>query len=176
MTPRTVLAIDQGTSGTKADRPRLRRRRAGVAEVPVRPRCRTRRVGRGRPAALLDSVLEAGRRALAAGARPVEAVSLANQGETVLAWDRTTGTPLSAAIVWQDRRAESWSPNWPAHASWSAARTGLVLDPYFSAPKMAWLRRNVTTDGVVTHLRQLADPPARAVRSSPTPAPPAGHC
>ena len=82
---------------------------------------------------------------------PIAAVALANQGETVLAWDRATGRPLSAAVVWQDRRAEAVCE---AERQDSAARvaelTGLVLDPYFSAPKMRWLRDQVTTDGVVT--------------------------
>jgi glycerol kinase len=68
----------------------------------------------------------------------------------VLAWDRATGRPLSAAVVWQDRRAESLCARRADAAGRVAELTGLVLDPYFSAPKMAWLRENVTTDGVVT--------------------------
>ena len=87
---------------------------------------------------------------MAAAGVAIEAVALANQGETVLAWDPDSGTPLSPAIVWQDRRAESICVELAAHADEIAARTGLVLDPYFSAPKMAWLRRNITTEGVVT--------------------------
>ncbi|MBI0385082.1 carbohydrate kinase, partial [Streptomyces albiflaviniger] len=102
------------------------------------------------PHELLDSVLEAGRRAVSAAGRPIDCVALANQGETVLAWDPRTGAPLSQAIVWQDRRAESVCRELTAHAARIAQRTGLVLDPYFSAPKMAWLRRNVTREGVVT--------------------------
>lgn len=52
-------------------------------------------------------------------------------------------------VVWQDRRAEILCLNLSDHEM-VAARTGLVLDPYFSTPKMAWLRRNVETGGVVT--------------------------
>ena len=88
--------------------------------------------------------------AVAEAGRPIDAVSLANQGETVLAWDPDTGRPLSAAIVWQDRRAEALCTELRDHRDEIARRTGLVLDPYFSAPKMAWLRRNVETAGVVT--------------------------
>jgi glycerol kinase len=102
------------------------------------------------PEALLTSVLTAGHRALAAAGRPVDAVALANQGETVLAWDPSTGRPLSPAIVWQDRRAESVCAELADHRELVAARTGLVLDPYFTAPKLAWLRRNVTRAGVAT--------------------------
>ncbi len=85
----------------------------------------------------------------AAGVR-IDAVGLANQGETVLAWDEATGEPLSPAIVWQDNRAQDVCDRLVDSGSLIAARTGLVLDPYFSAPKMTWLRDNVTRDGVVT--------------------------
>jgi len=146
----TVLAIDQGTSGTKAIVVDPADGLVGLAEVPVHPRYL---VGGGveqDPAELLESVLSAGRSAVAQAGRPIEAVSLANQGETVLAWDPGTGRPLTQAIVWQDRRAESLCAELAGHAEMIAARTGLVLDPYFSAPKMSWLRRNVESAGVVT--------------------------
>jgi glycerol kinase len=68
----------------------------------------------------------------------------------VLAWDRATGEPLSAAVVWQDRRSAEVCEDLSDQADEVAKLTGLVLDPYFSAPKMAWLRRHITTDGVVT--------------------------
>ena len=146
----TVLAIDQGTSGTKAVVVDPDHGVVGLAEVPVHPRY----LGGGGveqdPDELLESVLSAGRAALAEAGRPIAAVSLANQGETVLAWDPDTGRPLTAAIVWQDRRAEALCAALGPHADDVAARTGLVLDPYFSAPKMAWLRRNVERGGVVT--------------------------
>lgn len=160
----TVLAIDQGTSGTKAivvdpdsDRPGGV---CGLAEVPVHPRYLDGGGVEQSPAELLESVLAAGRAAVASAGRPIDAVSLANQGETVLAWDPATGQPLTEAIVWQDRRAESLCAALAEHAEMIATATGLVLDPYFSAPKMAWLRRNVETGGVVTTsdtwlLRQL---------------------
>lgn len=121
-----------------------------VAEAPLTPRYRARGAVEQDPEALLESVLQAGREALARAGRPVAAVALANQGETVLAWDRTTGRPLSTAIVWQDRRAADVCSELAPHGEMIAARTGLMLDPYFAAPKMAWLRRHVTTDGVVT--------------------------
>ncbi|BBY26034.1 FGGY family carbohydrate kinase [Mycolicibacterium sediminis] len=146
----TVLAIDQGTSGTKAIVVDPEQGVCGVAEVPVHPRYLEGGGVEQDPNELLDSVLDAGRAAVAQAGRPIDAVSLANQGETVLAWDPATGRPLTQAIVWQDRRAESICAELSGHAAELASRTGLVLDPYFSAPKMAWLRRNVERDGVVT--------------------------
>ena len=146
----TVLAIDQGTSGTKAvvvgdDGDVL-----AIAEAPVRPQYLPGGGVEHDPAALLDSVLDTGRRAVADSGASIEAISIANQGETVLAWDPATGRPLSQAVVWQDRRAEALCDKRIHIADMLAQRSGLVLDPYFSAPKMAWLRENVTTDGVVT--------------------------
>lgn len=146
----TVLAIDQGTSGTKAVVVDPLAGIVGVAEVPVRPRYLDGGGVEQDPDEMWDSVLTAGRAALARAGRPVAAVALANQGETVLAWDRRTGRPLSAAIVWQDRRAQHLCAELAGDADLLAARTGLVLDSYFSAPKMAWLRRTGITGGVVT--------------------------
>jgi glycerol kinase len=146
----TVLAIDQGTSGTKAIVVDPEEGVVGLAEVPVRPRYLNGGGVEQDPGELLESVLGAGRAAVAQAGRLIDAVSLANQGETVLAWDPATGRALTAAIVWQDRRAEHLCATLAEHGAMLAARTGLVLDPYFSAPKMAWLRRNVETGGVVT--------------------------
>lgn len=145
----TVLAIDQGTSGTKAvvvgDGPIL-----GLAEVPIRPRYLAGGAVEQDPQELLGSVLEAGRAAMAQAGVRVDVVTLANQGESVLAWDPRTGEPLTPIIVWQDRRAEEVCDGLRSHADEIGARTGLVLDPYFSAPKQAWIRRRLTTEGVVT--------------------------
>lgn len=146
----TVLAIDQGTSGTKAIVVDDEDGVVGLAEVPVHPRYLNGGGVEQDPQELLDSVVAAGREAIGQANRPIDAVSLANQGETVLAWDPDTGQPLTKALVWQDRRAESVCAPLERHRDEFAARTGLVLDPYFSAPKMAWLRRNVETRGVVT--------------------------
>jgi glycerol kinase len=145
-----VLAIDQGTSGTKAIVVDEVGSVLSLAEVSLHPRYLDGGGVEQDPEALFDSVVTAGRRALADAGVPVAAVALANQGETVLAWDRATGRPLSPAIVWQDRRAEAVCDARRTSADRVAELTGLVLDPYFSAPKMRWLRDNVTTDGVVT--------------------------
>lgn len=146
----TVLAIDQGTSGTKAVVVSPDNTVLGVAEQPIRPHYLPGGAVEQDPHELMDSVLTAGRTAIdQAGVHP-DIVTLANQGETVLVWDPDTGAPLSNLIVWQDRRAEEQCRELAASATSIASRTGLVLDPYFSAPKQAWLRRHVTRYGVVT--------------------------
>ncbi|MEU5404143.1 FGGY family carbohydrate kinase [Streptomyces sp. NPDC005963] len=145
-----VLAVDQGTSGTKALVICPERGVIGTGTVAVYPRYGPGDRVEVDPMALLDSVVEAGRRALAEAGEPVAAVGLANQGETVLAWDRSSGTPLTEAIVWQDRRAESICAELSPRADELTRLTGLPLDPYFAAPKMAWVRREQTREGVVT--------------------------
>ncbi|MGC0362907.1 glycerol kinase [Rhodococcus sp. 27YEA15] len=146
----TVLAIDQGTSGTKAVVLDPEDGIVGVAEIPIHPHYLPGGGVEQDPQELLESILHVGRAALDQAGRPVQAVALANQGETVLAWDPDTGRPLTSALVWQDRRAESVCAELGEHRQAFAARTGLVLDSYFSAPKMAWIRRNLETGGVVT--------------------------
>jgi glycerol kinase len=73
------------------------------------------------------------------------AIGIAVQRETVVVWDRTTGRPIHRAIVWQDRRTADQCRTMAADAAAVAlvARTGLLLDPYFSATKLAWLLDHV---------------------------------
>src|SRR6185312_14589914 len=79
--------------------------------------------------------------------RPGElvAVGITNQRETVCVWDPATGEPLHRAIVWQDRRTAARCEELRAagHEALVRERTGLVLDPYFSATKIEWLLDNV---------------------------------
>ena len=73
----------------------------------------------------------------------VAAIGIANQRETVVAWDRQTGQPHGKAIVWQDRRTAAHCDQLQAdgHLELVRSRTGLVLDPYFSGTKFAWMLR-----------------------------------
>ncbi len=75
----------------------------------------------------------------------LEAVGITNQRETVCVWDPESGKPLHRAIVWQDRRTAARCDELreAGHEPLIRERTGLVLDPYFSATKIEWLLRNV---------------------------------
>jgi glycerol kinase len=145
-----ILAIDQGTSATKALLVGPGQQVLGVGQVPVGVRAVGPDGVEADPEDLYQSVIAAGEEALAAARAPADAIALANQGETVLAWDRRTGRPLTPAIVWQDRRSVPVCQRLAGSAPRLAQITGLPLDPYFAAPKMTWLRENLTTDGVVT--------------------------
>ena len=72
-------------------------------------------------------------------------IGITNQRETVIIWDRETGRPIHRAIVWQDRRTAELCDNLKKQNNEQTVteKTGLVLDPYFSAPKITWILDNV---------------------------------
>jgi glycerol kinase len=78
-------------------------------------------------------------------AQQIAAIGITNQRETTLLWDRSTGKPIYNAIVWQDRRTAEYCNGLKDQGleSMVSAKTGLLLDPYFSATKVAWLLDNV---------------------------------
>ncbi len=145
-----ILAIDQGTSATKAVVLSDDDEFLSEVSVPLNPVM----AGDGRveqdPEELWRSVWQSGREAIAKASVPVDAVGLANQGETVVRWNPRDGQAFGAALSWQDRRASVVCERLACHGSSLAAITGLPLDPYFSAPKMAWLKSHYGGEGVVT--------------------------
>jgi glycerol kinase len=145
-----ILAIDQGTSATKAILVGPGPQVLGTGEAPVRVRAVGPDGVETDPEELFESVIAAGTQALAQARAGADAVALANQGETVLAWDRRTGRPLSPAIVWQDRRSAGVCQRLAGSADRLADVTGLHLDPYFAAPKMTWLAETLDPGGVIT--------------------------
>ena len=139
-----ILALDQGTTGSTAlvihqDGRVLGR---GYREIPQH----YPEPGwvEHDPEDLFLATLAAGREAVrAAGEMPV-GIGITNQRETVVLWERATLRPVHRAIVWQDRRTTARCEALRAEGreSWIRARTGLVLDPYFSATKLELLLRN----------------------------------
>ncbi len=145
-----VLAVDQGTSGTEALVACPERGVIGSGAAPVRPRHGSGGAVEVDPVEPLDPVLVAGNRAMAQADEPVSAVGPANRGETVLARDPDTGRPLTDAIVGQDRRPAPICSELEACDGELRHLTGLPPAPYFAAPKMAWISRELTREGVVT--------------------------
>ena len=101
------------------------------------------------PADIWRTSLSTAKAALAkAGVAAPEAIGITNQRETTIIWDRETGAPVYNAIVWQDRRTDATCQalREAGHEAMITDKTGLLLDPYFSASKIAWILNNV--DGV----------------------------
>jgi glycerol kinase len=146
--PDFILAIDQGTTSTRA----IAFNEALVPVASAQQEFAQLYPGPGwvehDPEAIWLSVLATARdvvQQLPNHGGKIAALGIANQRETVVLWDRATGRPLHNAIVWQDRRtAETCaSLRRDGHEPAIAARTGLLLDPYFSATKILWLLDNV---------------------------------
>jgi glycerol kinase len=143
-----ILAIDQGTTGTKCvvfdeQAQPLGRAYRELAQHFPRPgwvEHDAQEIWRVTQAVAAEALADAGVRA-----GELVAVGIANQRETVCVWDPATGEPLHRAIVWQDRRtaARCEELREAGHERLVRERTGLVLDPYFSGTKIEWLLRNV---------------------------------
>jgi glycerol kinase len=145
-----TLAIDQGTSGTKAVVLAADGRVLASAYRSVHPRYGGGGTVEVDPLAVWNSVVESGREAIAAAGVRVDRAGLANQGETVLVWDPVSGAPLSPTLVWQDHRARTVCERLAPAAPRLCELTGLPLSEYFAAPKMTWLREQGYHGGVVT--------------------------
>lgn len=146
--PSAILAIDQGTTST----------RAIVFDASLNPLATVQREFpqiypasgwvEHDPEEIWSSVVATSQAALkqaGLAAKDIAAIGITNQRETVLIWDRATGKPIYNAIVWQDRRTDDICTvlREAGHEATISARTGLLLDPYFSATKIAWLLDHV---------------------------------
>ena len=143
-----VLAIDQGTTSTRAMLFQADMSVAAVAQREFPQHFPADGEVEHEPEDLWATTLETCRSAMrAAGARAADiaAIGIANQRETTLLWHRATGRPLHRAIVWQDRRTAGLCVGLKkaGHEPAVTAKTGLVLDPYFSGSKLTWLLENV---------------------------------
>ena len=139
-----IVAIDQGTTSTRAMLFNGEQRIAGVAQQEFAQHFPRSGWVEHEPEDLWQTTVETVRQALAnAGlaASDIAAVGITNQRETTLVWNRRTGEPVYRAIVWQDRRTAELCARLKAEGNEAAftATTGLLIDPYFSATKVAWI-------------------------------------
>jgi glycerol kinase len=143
-----ILAIDQGTTSTRSILFDAALHPVAVAQREFHQIYPAPGWVEHDPEDIWASVIATAREAVAkAGiaARDVAAIGIANQRETAILWDRATAKPIHNAIVWQDRRtADACAAlRGDGHDMAVAQKTGLVLDPYFSATKIAWLLDHV---------------------------------
>lgn len=146
MTAGLILAIDQGTTNTKAllvDASGRVHHQASVPNVVTYPQPGWAEQS---ATALVDGVVQVIAEVVArAGDADIAGIGISNQRESILVWDAATGEPIGPCIIWQCRRS---APRCDAlraagHADLIEARTGLALDPLFPAAKIAWLLDNV---------------------------------
>jgi glycerol kinase len=143
-----ILAIDQGTTSSRA----MLFDEAGTPRASAQQEFAQHYPADGwvehDPEEIWASVVAVCRQALNAGADPqaaVTALGITNQRETAVVWERATGRPIHRAIVWQDRRTAGICQELQAagHEPAVTARSGLVIDPYFSSSKVAWILDHV---------------------------------
>lgn len=144
--PDHVLAIDQGTTSTRAILFDRKAQVVSMAQRELKQHYPARGWVEHDPEEIWRDTLSVAREALSgAGPGKVAAIGITNQRETVIVWDRATGEPVYRAIVWQDRRTSDECTKLRAAGGEELVResSGLTLDPYFSATKIAWILDNV---------------------------------
>lgn len=143
-----ILAIDQGTTSSRAIIFDARSKPVAIAQQEFKQHFPKPGWVEHDPEDLWKTVVSTCRSAMRkARVRPneVAGIGITNQRETTIIWDRKTGKAIHRAIVWQDRRTAEFCAalKKAGHEPGAAARTGLLLDPYFSASKVAWILDNV---------------------------------
>ena len=144
--PDHILAIDQGTTSTRAIMFDGEARAVRIAQRELEQHYRAGGWVEHDPERIWTDTLAVAREALgAAEAGRVAGIGITNQRETVMLWDRSTGEPIHRAIVWQDRRTAEECTRLRSEGVEDLVRekTGLLLDPYFSATKIAWILDHV---------------------------------
>jgi len=148
-----LLAIDQGTTGTRAILLDRKGRMAGWSYREIHPHFPKPGWVEHDPHEIWESVLSVATQLLHklhVRAGQIAAIGITNQRETTLLWDRRDGRPLHRAIVWQDRRTADLCQRLKPYERQVRRVTGLLLDPYFSGTKVAWLMNEMPS------LRRLA--------------------
>jgi glycerol kinase len=148
VTARAILAIDQGTTSTRSLVFDAEGQVLGEAQRELQQFFPASGWVEHDADEIWQAVLATARQALVAaklGAKDIAGIGITNQRETTVLWERATGLPLHRAIVWQDRRTAARCAELAAagHAAEVQAKTGLILDPYFSATKIEWILDHV---------------------------------
>ena len=145
MSEKLILSIDQGTTSSRA----LAFDRVGAVRAVAQQEFRQIFPADGwvehDAMEIWQTTQQVCRAVIAEAETDFAAIAITNQRETVVLWDRATGAPIANAIVWQDRRTSQQCDALRAagHENLIREKTGLLLDPYFSASKIAWLLDNV---------------------------------
>lgn len=156
-----ILAIDQGTTSSRAIVFKPDGAQVSVAQKEFTQIFPNDGWVEHDPEEIWSSTQEVCREAIAkaeAGGGKIATIGITNQRETTIVWDRQTGAPVYNAIVWQDRRTAETCRRLKdlGHEATFQAKTGLLLDPYFSGTKVAWILDNVDGARVRAERGELA--------------------
>lgn len=156
-----ILAFDQGTTSSRAIVFDHRGATVASAQQEFRQIFPVSGWVEHDPLEIWQSQIQVAREAIArAGlnAKQIAAIGITNQRETTVVWDRATGKPICNAIVWQDRRTADFCNELKGRGLEETfrAKTGLVLDPYFSGTKIAWILDNIPSARSLAEAGKLA--------------------
>ena len=159
--PAALIAIDQGTTSTRAIAFDASLKPLAIAQQELRQIFPSPGWVEHDPEEIRQAVIATARDAMAQAhlsAKDIAGIGITNQRETTIVWDRATGKPIHNAIVWQDRRTADVCEmlRRDGHEPDIGAKTGLILDPYFSASKIGWLLDNVDGARALAEAGQLA--------------------
>lgn len=144
-----ILAIDQGTTSSRALLFDLQGNQVSLGQQEFKQYFPANGWVEHDPSQIWSTTLQSCIQALdraGAEARDVACIGITNQRETTIVWDRKTGEPVHRAIVWQDRRTSNYCQSLRRQDGMEAMiqnKTGLLIDPYFSATKLRWILENV---------------------------------
>ncbi|MCX7120260.1 MAG: glycerol kinase GlpK [Gammaproteobacteria bacterium] len=141
-----LLAIDQGTTSTRAIIFDVAGKAISSHQIPFLQHFPNDGWVEHDPIEIWNSVFDCCVNAIQKAsltAKDIAAIGISNQRETTIIWDKKTGEPIYPAIVWQDRRTAKQCHAMSHHAKLISEKTGLLIDPYFSATKIAWILDNV---------------------------------
>lgn len=154
-----ILAIDQGTTSTRAILFNAKGEVVQQQQIPLRTHFPHNGWVEQDPEEIWQATLNVCRNALVAiglQARNLVSIGVTNQRETTVIWNRQTGKAIYNAIVWQDRRTAAECQKLIHKESIIQAKTGLLVDPYFSASKIAWILNNVSQARIEAERGNLA--------------------
>ena len=158
---KVILALDQGTTSSRAIVFDHTGRSLAMAQLELEPIFPRPGLVEHDPHEIWRTQLATARQAVhqaKISASDIAAIGITNQRETTLVWNRKTGVPVYNAIVWQDRRTADFCQvlKSAGHAELVARKTGLIIDPYFSATKLRWILDQVPGARTMANRGELA--------------------
>ncbi len=157
----TILALDQGTSSSRAIVFQSGGAHTSAVQLPLTQFYPRPGWVEHDPEEIWQTQIESARQAMAEAhleARDIGAIGISNQRETTVLWSRRTGKPIHRALVWQDHRTADWcdAKRQEGLLDQVRAKTGLMIDPYFSASKLVWLLDHVPGARALAQAGELA--------------------
>ena len=139
-----ILSLDQGTSSSRAILFDKEAKTIGIKQQEYKQYYPKQNWVEQSPIEILESQISVAKKLVENNIDNIHAIGITNQRETTILWDKNTGEPIYNAIVWQDQRTHAYCSSLKVkHATSIHQKTGLIINPYFSATKIKWILDHV---------------------------------